>query len=112
MSIRPEFLNRIDEIIMFSPLSREDIKEVVRLQIKSLSSMLSKRDISLTIDENAIEILSSEGYDPQYGARPIKRVIQRDLMNSLSRSIISGEIEPASQITVSGDNGKLVFKNS
>ena len=112
MSIRPEFLNRIDEIIMFSPLSREDIKEVVRLQIKSLSSMLSKRDISLTVDENAIEILSSEGYDPQYGARPIKRVIQRDLMNSLSRSIISGEIEPASQITVSGDNGKLVFKNS
>ena len=74
--------------------------------------MLSKRDISLTVDENAIEILSSEGYDPQYGARPIKRVIQRDLMNSLSRSIISGEIESASQITVSGNNGKLVFKNS
>ncbi len=110
-SIRPEFLNRIDEIIMFSPLSREDIKEIVRLQINALSSMLSKRDIHLTVDENAIEILCEEGYDPQYGARPIKRVIQRDLMNSLSRSIISGEIEPASQITIGAENGQLTFKN-
>ena len=110
-SIRPEFLNRIDEIIMFSPLSREDIKEIVRLQINALSSMLSKRDIHLTVDENAIEILCDEGYDPQYGARPIKRVIQRDLMNSLSRSIISGEIEPASQITIGAENGQLTFKN-
>ena len=111
-SIRPEFLNRIDEIIMFSPLSRNDIKDIVRLQINALSSMLAKRDIHLTVDENAIEVLCEEGYDPQYGARPIKRVIQRDLMNSLSRSIISGEIEPASQITIGAENGQLTFKNS
>jgi ATP-dependent Clp protease ATP-binding subunit ClpB len=97
---------------MFSPLSRNDIKDIVRLQINALSSMLAKRDIHLTVDENAIEVLCEEGYDPQYGARPIKRVIQRDLMNSLSRSIISGEIEPASQITIGAENGQLTFKNS
>ena len=92
--IRPEFLNRIDEIIMFTPLTRDDVRQIVEMQIAKLSRLLEKRDIHLHAETDAIDLLADQGYDPQFGARPVKRVIQRDLMNELSREILSGRLEP------------------
>ena len=109
--IRPEFLNRIDEIIMFTPLTREDVKDIVKLQIHRLASMLGKRDIRLEAEDSALNVMADQGYDPQFGARPIKRVIQRDLMNELSRQILEGKVEPKDTIVVKGDGDKLVFEN-
>ena len=109
--IRPEFLNRIDEIIMFTPLSREDVKDIVRLQIRRLASMLAQRDIRLEARDSALELMADQGYDPQFGARPIKRVIQRDLMNELSRQILQGKVEPRDTIVVEARDNALVFEN-
>lgn len=109
--IRPEFLNRIDEIIMFTPLTREDVRDIVKLQIHRLASMLDKRDIRLEAEDSALDIMADQGYDPQFGARPIKRVIQRDLMNELSRQILEGKVEPKDTIVVKGDGDRLVFEN-
>ena len=109
--IRPEFLNRIDEIIMFTPLSRQDVKDIVRLQIRRLASMLAHRDIRLEARDSALELMADQGYDPQFGARPIKRVIQRDLMNELSRQILQGKVEPRDTIVVEARDNALVFGN-
>ena len=109
--IRPEFLNRIDEIIMFTPLTRENVKDIVRLQIRRLAGMLAKRDIRLEAEDSALEVMADQGYDPQFGARPIKRVIQRDLMNELSRQILEGKVEPKDVIVIKGRNNALVFEN-
>ena len=109
--IRPEFLNRIDEIIMFTPLTRENVKDIVRLQIRRLAGMLAKRDIRLEAEDSALEVMADQGYDPQFGARPIKRVIQRDLMNELSRQILEGKVEPKDVIVIKGQNNALVFEN-
>lgn len=108
---RPEFLNRIDEIIMFTPLTRENVKDIVRLQIRRLAGMLAKRDIRLEAEDSALEVMADQGYDPQFGARPIKRVIQRDLMNELSRQILEGKVEPKDVIVIKGQNNALVFEN-
>ncbi|MEJ2585851.1 MAG: ATP-dependent chaperone ClpB [Robiginitalea sp.] len=89
-SIRPEFLNRIDDIIMFTPLSREDIKEVVRLQLAHLKKVLSDQHITIDATEEAVAFLAEKGFDPQYGARPIKRTIQREVLNNLSKEILQG----------------------
>ncbi|MDD4820725.1 MAG: AAA family ATPase, partial [Flavobacteriales bacterium] len=109
--IRPEFLNRIDEIIMFTPLTKADVREIVVMQIRKLSDMLSHKDIHLNVSDQAIDLLSSQGYDPQFGARPVKRVIQRDLMNDLSRSILSGKVEAKSDISIDAKDGVLIFEN-
>lgn len=110
-TIRPEFLNRIDELIMFTPLSEEEIRQVVVLQIDGVAKMLLHNGISLEVTDKAIGFIAKEGYDPQFGARPVKRVIQRLLLNELSKKIISGEISTASKVRVDEADNKLVFDN-
>ncbi len=110
-TIRPEFLNRIDDIIMFTPLSKADIKEVVRLQLNLMSKMVSKQHIVIDATEEAVEYLAEKGYDPQYGARPIKRLIQKEVLNSLSKELLSGKIKPDSIILIDCFDDSLVFRN-
>lgn len=110
-SVRPEFLNRIDDIVMFTPLDKANIKEIVGLQLKGLSKMLSKQNITLDATEEAINYLSERGYDPQYGARPVKRVIQKEVLNQLSKEILAGNIHTESIILLDAFDDKLVFRN-
>ncbi|HNQ13156.1 MAG TPA: ATP-dependent chaperone ClpB [Bacteroidia bacterium] len=111
-TIRPEFLNRIDEIIMFNPLSREEIKNIVKLQFNLLQYSLKVNGIDISISSQALSWLAELGYDPQYGARPLKRVIQKKILNELSKKIISGEIHSSSVIQVDLDkSNNFIFKN-
>ena len=110
-TIRPEFLNRIDEIVMFTPLNKSEVKEIVEIQISLLKNMLSKKGINLKIDDSAISHLADIGFEPQFGARPIKRVIQREILNELSKQILSGDIDSKGSIEISYRNDKLVFDN-
>ena len=110
-TVRPEFLNRIDDIIMFTPLTKENIKKIVGLQLKGLSKMLSKQNITLDATDEAIKYLAEKGYDPQYGARPVKRVIQKDVLNTLSKEILSGKVTTDSIILLDSFNDELVFRN-
>ena len=110
-TIRPEFINRIDDIIMFTPLSKEDIKEVVRLQIGLLTKMVGRQNITIDATEEAINYLAAKGYDPQYGARPIKRLIQKEVLNSLSKELLSGKIKAESIILIDSFDDQLVFRN-
>ncbi|MEI6899628.1 MAG: ATP-dependent chaperone ClpB, partial [Bacteroidota bacterium] len=110
-TIRPEFLNRVDEIIMFQPLTIIEIQNVVRIQMKSIAKMLGESEITLSWRENAIDLIAQLGFDPQYGARPIKRVIQKILLNELSKMILEGTIDKSKEIVVDAANGKLVFRN-
>ncbi|WP_203292992.1 ATP-dependent chaperone ClpB [Luteirhabdus pelagi] len=109
--VRPEFLNRIDDIIMFTPLTRNDIKEIVGLQLKGVSKMLSKQHITIDATEEAIAYLAEKGFDPQYGARPVKRVIQKEVLNELSKEILAGRIKTDSIILVDSFENTLVFRN-
>ena len=111
-TIRPEFLNRIDETVVFTPLSKDDVVDVVRIQFKAAANLLKKNQIELDITEAAIQLLAQRGYDPQYGARPVKRVLQRDVMNELSKRILSGEIKPEDVILVDVKAGQLIFENA
>ena len=111
-TFRPEFLNRIDEIIMFTPLSRNEIKDVLRIQMKVVEDMLAKNDIHLTITNEALEYLAEIGYDPAMGARPVKRVIQRRILNELSKEILADKIRPSDNIVVDVFDGNFVFYNS
>ena len=110
-SVRPEFLNRIDETIMFTPLTPDNISEIVRMQFARLAQRLAEMDIKIDISEKAIAELAQAGYNPQFGARPIKRVIQRELLNELSKKILSGEIVKDSKILVDVQKGAIVFRN-
>ncbi len=110
-SIRPEFLNRIDDIIMFTPLTMEDITKIVRLQLSSLKKMLAKQHITVDATEEAINHLAAQGYDPQYGARPIKRVIQKEVLNNLSKELLSGAIKSDSIVLIDSFDDELVFRN-
>jgi ATP-dependent Clp protease ATP-binding subunit ClpB len=110
-TVRPEFINRIDEIVMFTPLTSENIKEIVGLQIKSVTKLLAQQNITLDATPEAIDYLSQKGYDPQFGARPVKRVIQREVMNQLSKEILSGNIKTDSIVLLDSFDGKLVFRN-
>ncbi len=110
-SIRPEFLNRVDEIIMFKPLNKDEIHDIVKLQLKRVEKMLQNNDINLEVTENALDLIADAGFDPQYGARPIKRVIQREVLNELSKMILAGNVDKEHKITLDAENGKLVFKN-
>jgi len=109
--IRPEFLNRIDEIIMFSPLDEHQISEIVRMQIRGVSAMLSESGIVLDVTDAAISKLAEAGFDPEFGARPVKRAIQRYLLNDLSKKILSGEVNREDKIVVDEIDGRLVFEN-
>ncbi|MFK8045377.1 MAG: ATP-dependent chaperone ClpB [Crocinitomicaceae bacterium] len=108
-SIRPEFLNRIDETIMFTPLSIDDVKKIVRIQIDILNERLYKNEIKLEVSEAAVEWLTEKGYDPQFGARPIKRVIQKEVLNALSKSILGGDIQLGSTVNVGLADNHLSF---
>ncbi|SNZ00692.1 ATP-dependent chaperone ClpB [Flagellimonas pacifica] len=110
-TIRPEFLNRIDDIIMFTPLTKSDIKEIVRLQLDQLKKMVSKQHITLDATEEAIVYLAEKGYDPQFGARPVKRLIQKEVLNNLSKELLAGKIKAESIILLDSFDDKLVFRN-
>lgn len=111
-TIRPEFLNRIDEIIMFTPLSKPEIQDIVGLQIRSIQKMLaSNSGIELRVTPAALEYLADEGYDPEFGARPVKRAIHRLVLNQLSKDILAQKVDSSHPITIDMDGDKLVFKN-
>ncbi len=110
-SIKPEFLNRIDEIIMFQSLTRAEVRRIVELQLKIIQKMLEKGSIKLTITKKAVDYIATIGFDPQFGARPIKRVIQKNLLNELSKMILEEKVDKNSVIVVDETNGKLVFTN-
>lgn len=110
-TIRPEFLNRIDEILMFHPLTRDEILSVVRLQLDNVRKMLEKNDVRFSVTEDAVRLVARLGFDPQFGARPIKRVIQKNLLNEISKMILAGEITKEKKIVVDEKDGILVFRN-
>ncbi|MDD4403414.1 MAG: ATP-dependent chaperone ClpB [Parabacteroides sp.] len=110
-TIRPEFLNRIDETIMFTPLNETEIRQIVNLQLRGVSEMLASNGITLTFTEEALSFIAHEGYDPQFGARPVKRVIQRYVLNELSKEILSQRIDKNKVITIDKKGQELVFLN-
>ena len=110
-TIRPEFLNRIDELIMFTPLTEKEIESIVNLQLDGLKKQLATSGIQLQITPKALQFIAEEGYDPQFGARPVKRVIQKYLLNDLSKQLIAGTVNNAKPIIVDFDGERLVYKN-
>ena len=110
-TIRPEFLNRIDETIMFLPLTKEQIAEVVRLQMRSVGRMLAEQGFKIDVSDEAISLLADLGYDPEFGARPVKRAIQRYVLNDLSKKILAEEVNRDKPILIDALDGKLVFRN-
>ena len=110
-NIRPEFLNRIDEIVMFEPLNRKDIQKIVNIQINSVKKILAGNGVQLTITEAAEELLADDGYDPEFGARPVKRTIQRLVLNQLSKDILAGKVDREHPIIIDREGDNLVFKN-
>ena len=111
-SIRPEFINRIDEIIMFRPLNRHEIEEIVEMQIKGVQKMLEHTGITLEVTRKALSLLAEEGYDPEFGARPVKRVIHREVLNRLSKDILAQKIDKDRPIVIDVDaEDQLIFKN-
>lgn len=110
-TIRPEFLNRIDDIIMFSPLTEPEIRQIVRLQIDAIVRRLQSQEVSLTVDESAVGLIASAGFDPEFGARPVKRALQRLLLNDLSRALLGGTVDRRRPIRVTAHGDALEFKN-
>ncbi len=110
-TIRPEFLNRIDDIIMFTPLNEEEIRQIVTLQLNSVKKMLAQNGIALKFTDAALAFISDKGFDPQFGARPVKRVIQKYVLNELSKELLGGKIDKDHPITIDSDGADLVFKN-
>ncbi len=110
-TIRPEFLNRIDEIIMFTPLNEKEIEEIVGLQIKSIQRMLAKNGITLEVTPKALKFLAEEGYDPEFGARPVKRVIHRLVLNQLSKDILAQKVDREHPIIIDHDGSDIIFRN-
>ncbi|MFN3755165.1 ATP-dependent chaperone ClpB [Flavobacterium sp.] len=110
-TVRPEFINRIDEIVMFTPLTAANIKQIVGLQLQSVTKMLAHQNITMDATPEAIAYLAEKGYDPQFGARPVKRVIQREVLNQLSKEILAGKVTTDSIILLDSFDGQLVFRN-
>jgi ATP-dependent Clp protease ATP-binding subunit ClpB len=108
-SFRPEFLNRLDEVLEFDSLSRDQIAAIVKLQLKDLQKRLADEQFSLEVDDSAMEILINDGYDPAYGARPVKRAIQRDLENPIAKLIVAGKYPPGSTIHASAKDGLITI---
>lgn len=110
-NIRPEFLNRIDEIIMFKPLMKNQIRDIIQIQLNGLCELLKSQGVQLEFSPFALDYLSEQGYDPQYGARPLKRVIQKEIINLLSKKIISGEIDKEKKVVMDVFDGIVVLRN-
>ena len=110
-TIRPEFLNRIDETIMFLPLTQEQIADVVKLQVNGVKKMLEQQDVTLDVTPAAISFLASAGFDPEFGARPVKRAIQRYMLNDLSKQLLGGTVDRQKPIVVDAGEGGLTFRN-
>lgn len=110
-TVRPEFLNRIDDTILFTPLSKENIVEIVGLQLKNVTKMIAKQGITFDATTEAIKYLAEKGYNPEYGARPVKRVIQKEVLNALSKEILAGKVTIDSIILLDAFDGNLVFRN-
>ena len=110
-SVRPEFLNRVDDIIHFSELTEDNIREVVSLQVARIHKMLADNGIDLRVTNDAIDYIAREGYDPQFGARPVKRALQRLVLNELSRSIIAGKVNKDKPVIVELRDNELHFRN-
>ncbi|MBC7758055.1 MAG: AAA family ATPase, partial [Phormidesmis sp. FL-bin-119] len=111
-TIRPEFLNRIDELIMFTPLNRDELRDIVSLQFKGVQDTLSEMGIEIEASEEALDWLAQLGYDPQFGARPLKRVIQKKILNELSKDILSGKVDKDSKIKLDMFDNQFVFLNA
>ena len=109
-SIRPEFLNRIDEVIMFRPLTRDDIEGIIRIQLMHLAEQMAKQDITFNVTQDLLDYLKEEGFDMQFGARPLKRVIQRKVLDELAISILQDKVHPGSHIVIDAIDGKVVFR--
>jgi ATP-dependent Clp protease ATP-binding subunit ClpB len=107
---RPEFLNRLDEILEFDSLSRDQIREIVKLQLLELEKRLADQDLRLEVGEDAVEVLVEDGYDPQFGARPVKRAIQRDLENPIAKKIIAGDFPPGSTVAAGAEEGRIAIR--
>ena len=110
-AMRPEFLNRIDEIITFQPLKEDEIRQVVQLQLSNIQKMLDQNEVTLNVEPSAIDFLAREGYDPQFGARPVKRAIQRYLLNDLSKALLGATVDKSRPITVEVEGDHLTFHN-
>ena len=110
-TIRPEFINRIDDIVMFTPLTKKDIKKIVKIQLEQLKKMLDKQQITLDATEEAINYLADKGFDPQFGARPVKRTIQKEVLNAMSKELLSGTIKSDSVVLLDAFDNTLVFRN-
>ncbi len=110
-SVRPEFLNRIDEVVMFTPLTQQNIRKIVELQLRNVSKILAHQNITMDATPEAIDYLAFKGYEPEFGARPVKRVVQREVLNELSKEILAGKITTDSIIILDSFDNKLVFRN-
>ena len=110
-TIRPEFLNRIDEIIMFEPLTKSDIRDILHIQMAQLQHKLSEDGIEISFTEAFEDYMTDKGYDPAFGARPIKRVMQRELVNQLAKAILDGSVHKDSAVEADVENGEIVLRN-
>ena len=109
-TVRPEFLNRIDEVIMFEPLSQSDIREILRMQMADLREKLAENGVNIAFTQEFEDYMSTKGYEPAYGARPIKRLMQKELVNLLAKAILDGHVRRDSEITVDVNDGQIVVK--
>lgn len=110
-SIRPEFLNRIDETIMFTPLNEKEIEQIVAMQLKGIEKLLASNGVKLDITPAALAFVAKEGYDPQFGARPVKRIIHRYILNQLSKDLLAQKVDKSKPIVIDADENGLVFRN-
>jgi len=110
-TIRPEFLNRVDEIIMFQPLLKKEIAGIVKIQLGNLKNLIASNGIDLQFSDYALEYLAEQGFDPQFGARPLKRLIQKEIVNQLSKRILAGDIDKSKPVLVDVFDGVVVFRN-
>jgi ATP-dependent Clp protease ATP-binding subunit ClpB len=111
VTIRPEFLNRIDEIVMFTPLNKDEIGKIVGLHVAKIKKMLADVDVDIQLTQKAMDFITTEGYDPEFGARPVKRVLQRYLLNELSKKLLAGSVNKEKPIIVDANDEGLVFDN-
>jgi ATP-dependent Clp protease ATP-binding subunit ClpB len=109
-TIRPEFLNRIDEIIMFTPLTKQNVREIVQIQLNQLKFLLKEKELQLVVTEHAFDYIVEAGYDPFFGARPVKRVIQKQVLNELSKALLGGTVDKTKNVVMDFFDGKIVFR--
>ena len=111
LSVRPEFLNRIDDIVMFKPLLKKQIRAIVDLQLNLTKKLLAEKEIGLVLTDKALDWLGEQGYEPQYGARPLKRLIQKEVVNEIKKKILSGEVRKGQTVYINEENGVLIFES-